>query len=133
MWEEDYIEYVCGLLLSKDNLKVLFEQLRNLDLLLIGTPFNNWIVQLFLRVAKDKRFSVRRDQGRQDYVADEPSGISPPTIFFYENRWVPPALSPATQAPLRANLPNNGAGVMRAHRAISSSAWAMICRAARCL
>lgn len=86
VWEEDYIEYVCGLLLSKDNLKVLFEQLRNLDLLLIGTPFNNWIVQLFLRVAKGKRFSEPRDHGRQDYVAEEPSGISPPTIFFYEKK-----------------------------------------------
>lgn len=86
VWEEDYIEYMCGLLLSRDNLKVLFEQLRDRALLLIGSPFNNWIVQFFLRVAKAKRFSKPRDDERHDYVAEEPSGISPPTIFFYEKQ-----------------------------------------------
>jgi hypothetical protein len=86
VWEEDYIEYVCGLLRSQDNLRVLFDLLRNKDLLLIGAPFNDWIVRLFLRVAKGKRFSEARDQGRQDYVADEPAGVGKPTIFFYERQ-----------------------------------------------
>ena len=84
VWEEDYIEYVCGLLRSQDNLRVLFDHLRNRDLLLIGSPFNDWIVRLFLRVAKGKRFSEPRDQGRIDYVADDPGSISSPTIFFFE-------------------------------------------------
>lgn len=84
VWEDDYIEYVCGLLQCQDNLRVLFDHLRNKDLLLIGSPFNDWIVRFFLRVAKGKRFSEPRDQGRQDYVADEPAGIAQPTIFFYE-------------------------------------------------
>jgi hypothetical protein len=84
VWEEDYIEYVCGLLRSQDNLRVLFDQLHNRDLLLIGSPFNDWIVRLFLRVAKGKRFSEPRDQGRQDYVADEPATVGQPTIFFYQ-------------------------------------------------
>jgi hypothetical protein len=86
VWEEDYIEYIFGLLRSQDNLRVLFDQLRNRDLLLIGSPFNDWIVRLFLRVVKDKRFSVPRDQGRQDYVADEPANITRPTIFFFEQQ-----------------------------------------------
>lgn len=85
-WEEDYIEYIVGLLRAQDNLRVLFDQLRNRDLLLIGSPFNDWIVRLFLRVVKDKRFSVPRDQGRQDYVADEPASITTPTIFFFEKK-----------------------------------------------
>ncbi len=84
VWEEDYIEYVCGLLRCQDNLRVLFDHFHNRDLLLIGSPFSDWIVRLFLCVAKGKRFSEPRDQGRQDYVADEPAGISQPTIFFYE-------------------------------------------------
>jgi len=84
VWEEDYIEYVCGLLRLQDNLRRLFDELRNRDLLLIGAPFSDWIVRLFLRVAKGKRFSEPRDQGRQDYVADEPAVIGQPTIFFYQ-------------------------------------------------
>ena len=84
IWEEDYIEYICGLLEKQDNLRLLFDHLRNKDLLLIGSPFNDWIVRFFLRVAKGKRFSAPREQGRLDYVADEPGTIAPPTIFFYE-------------------------------------------------
>ncbi len=84
IWEEDYIEYIFGLLRSQDNLRLLFDQLRNRDLLLIGSPFTDWIVRLFLRVVKDKRFSVPRDQGRKDYIADDPSNITRPTIFFFE-------------------------------------------------
>ena len=84
IWEEDYIEYICGLLENQDDLRLLFDYLRNKDLLLIGSPFNDWIVRFFLRIAKGKRFSAQRDQGRLDYVADEPDRIAPPTIFFYE-------------------------------------------------
>lgn len=86
VWEEDYIEYVCGLLEKQDNLRLLFDQLRNKDLLLIGAPFTDWVVRFFLRVAKGKRFSEPRDQGRHDYVAEEPAGISHPTIFFFEQQ-----------------------------------------------
>lgn len=86
VWEEDYIEYVCGLLKWQDNLRLLFDQLHNRDLLLIGSPFCDWVVRLFLRVAKGKRFSEPRDQGRQDYVADEPAVVGQPTIFFYERQ-----------------------------------------------
>jgi len=65
---------------------LLFDHLRNKDLLLIGSPFNDWMVRFFLRVAKGKRFSDPRDQGRLDYVADEPATIASPTIFFYEQK-----------------------------------------------
>jgi len=86
VWEEDYIEYACGLLRLQDNLRLLFDQLHNRDLLLIGAPFSDWIVRLFLRVAKGKRFFEPREKGRHDYVADEPAGISPPTIFFFQQQ-----------------------------------------------
>lgn len=83
VWEEDYIEYVFGLLRFQDNLPELFSQLKNRDLLLIGLPFSDWIVRLFLRVAKGKRFSEQRERKRKDYLADEPARISAPTIFFF--------------------------------------------------
>ena len=86
VWEEDYIEYLCGLLMAQDNLRVLFDQLRNRDLILIGSPFSDWIVRFFLRIAKGKRFSEPRDHQRFDYVADDPVSIAPPTIFFFERQ-----------------------------------------------
>ncbi|MCG8345114.1 MAG: TIR domain-containing protein [Chlorobiales bacterium] len=84
VWEEDYIEYMCGLLEKQDNLRLLFDKFRNKDLLLIGSPFHDWIVRFFLRVAKGKRFSEPGSQGRVDYLAEKPENIAKPTIFFYQ-------------------------------------------------
>ena len=86
VWEEDHIEYLCGLLRAQDNLRVLSDYLRNKDLLFIGSPFADWVVRLFLRMAKSKRLFETRVQGRQDYVADKPSHIARPTIFFFERQ-----------------------------------------------
>ena len=86
VWEEDYIEYLCGLLRLQDNLRILFGKLRNMDLLLMGSPFSDWIVRLFLRIAKGKRFSQPRSDQRFDYVADDPKNIKQPTIFFFQQK-----------------------------------------------
>ena len=86
VWEEDHIEYMCGLLRAQDNLRVLFDHLRNKDLLFLGSPFADWIVRLFLRVAKSKRLFESRASHREDYVADNPSRIASPTVFFFERQ-----------------------------------------------
>ncbi len=83
VWEEDYVEFLCGLLTEpRDNLRNLLRELKNRSLLLIGAPFDDWIVRFFLRVAKQERLSDRR--GRADYLADVPHRIGEPQVFYFD-------------------------------------------------
>jgi len=84
VWEEDYIEFLCGLLEApKDTRRHLFRELRNRSLLLIGAPFEDWIVRFFLRVAKQERLSDRRGSAG-DYIADVPMTLGEPMIFYFD-------------------------------------------------
>lgn len=84
VWEEDYMEFLCGLLEApKDTLKNLFRELRNRSLLLIGAPFGDWIVRFFLRVAKQGRLSDLRDSAA-DYLADRLDLLGEPMIFYFD-------------------------------------------------
>ena len=84
VWEEDYMEFLCGLLEApKDTRRNLFRELRNRSLLLIGAPFDDWIVRFFLRVAKQERLSDRRS-AMEDYIADVPHMLGEPLIFYFD-------------------------------------------------
>lgn len=84
VWEEDYMEFLCGMLEApKDTCRNLFRELRNRSLLLIGAPFDDWIVRFFLRVAKQERLSDRR-LATEDYIADTPHMLGEPLIFYFD-------------------------------------------------
>lgn len=76
------MEFLCGLLEApKDTRKNLFCQLRNRSLLLIGSPFDDWIVRFFLRVAKQERLS---DLEGSDYLAETPGELGEPLVFYFD-------------------------------------------------
>ena len=84
VWEEDYIEFLCGLLSApKDTLKNLLRELGNRSLLLIGAPFDDWIVRFFMRIAKNARPSDRRD-ATDDYLADVQQSLPHPMVFYFD-------------------------------------------------
>lgn len=84
VWEEDYLEFLCGLLAApRDTRRNLSRELRNRSLLLIGAPFDNWMVRFFLRVAKEERLSDLRDK-RINYFADQPTHFGDPMVFYLE-------------------------------------------------
>lgn len=84
VWEEDYMEFLCGLLQTpNDARKNLFRELRNRSLLLIGAPFGDWMVRFFLRIAKQERLSDRRGQ-QHDYIAGASAPLGEPTIFYFD-------------------------------------------------
>lgn len=84
VWEEDYMEFLCGLLEApKDTRRHLFDKLRNRSLLLIGAPFDDWIVRFFLRVAKQGRLSDLRDTAN-DYLADRSDLLGQPMVFYFD-------------------------------------------------
>jgi hypothetical protein len=82
IWEEDYMEFVCGLLENRDTLENLFRVLASRDLLLLGAPSEDWIVRFFLRAAHGKRLSERTQ--RRDYLADSRERLGEPMIFFFD-------------------------------------------------
>lgn len=84
VWEEDYMEFICGLIEApKDTRRNLFRNLRNRSLLLIGSPFDDWMVRFFLRVAKGQRLSDR--SGPFDYLAENPDEVNSPLVFFFDH------------------------------------------------
>jgi hypothetical protein len=84
VWEEDYMEFLCGLLEApKDTRLNLFRELRNRSLLLIGAPFDDWIVRFFLRVAKQGRLSDLRHTAA-DYLADRKDLLGEPMVFYFD-------------------------------------------------
>ena len=51
VWEEDYMEFVCGLIENRDTLEKLFRLLKKRYLLILGAPASDWIVRFLLRAA----------------------------------------------------------------------------------
>jgi TIR domain-containing protein/SIR2-like protein len=84
VWEEDYLEFICGLLAHEDDLKNLFRALRHRNLLLLGAPFSDWGVRFFLRIAKGERLTERRNRLQCDYLADLRENLGEPMIFFFD-------------------------------------------------
>lgn len=101
VWEEDFLEFLCGLLEQKDNLKNLFAQLGNRSLLLIGSPFDDWIVRFFLRVAKRKRLSTTECN---DYLAENPGLLGEPMVFYFDKITGSPRILPLAPADFVAEL-----------------------------
>lgn len=87
VWEEDYMEYLCSLVAQSGDkrLEGLFRQLRTRHLLLLGAPFGDWVVRLFLRAARGKRLSDRRDHDTGEYLADRRANLGEPTVFFFNH------------------------------------------------
>ncbi len=81
VWEEDYMEFICGLLEKADTLENLFRVLKSRHLLLLGAPSEDWIVRFFLRVARQQRLS---DCDQHDYLADQPANLGDPMILFFD-------------------------------------------------
>ncbi|MFM9962819.1 MAG: toll/interleukin-1 receptor domain-containing protein [Planctomycetaceae bacterium] len=87
VWEEDYMEFICGLIENSDTMERLFRVLKSRYLLLLGAPSTDWIVRFFLRVARQTRLSDRRD-GVSEYLADACENLEAPLIFFF-NQMIP--------------------------------------------
>jgi hypothetical protein len=85
VWEEDYLEFICGLLQHSEQLKNLFSVLRDRYLLVIGSPATDWITRFFLRVAKGERLSDRKARAEQDYLADQPENLGESMAFFFDS------------------------------------------------
>jgi len=84
VWEEDYMEYICGLLENRDTLEKLFRLLKNRYLLILGAPASDWIVRFLLRAARQERLSDRREGGAGEYLTDRVETLEEPLVFYFD-------------------------------------------------
>ncbi|HEY5891907.1 MAG TPA: toll/interleukin-1 receptor domain-containing protein [Chthoniobacterales bacterium] len=84
VWEEDYMEYICGLIEHQDTMERLFRLLKRRQLLLLGAPASDWIVRFFLRVTRQERLSDRSDNVVGEYLAAKSASLEPPLIYFFD-------------------------------------------------
>jgi hypothetical protein len=94
--DEDTLEFVCALQSEHLTPEKLFHELEYNHLLLIGSNFSNWLVRLFLRMAKRRRLSDPRDVG--EVLADDHSGSDELQRRRGVRRRAAPALDGAPQA-----------------------------------
>ncbi len=80
--DEDTLEFVCALQSEHLTPEKLFHELEYNHLLLIGSNFSNWLVRLFLRMAKRRRLSDPRDVG--EVLADDHSGSDERLMAFLQ-------------------------------------------------
>ena len=80
--DEDTLEFVCALQSEHLTPEKLFHELEHNHLLLIGSNFSNWLVRLFLRMAKRRRLSDPRDVG--EVLADDHSGSDERLMAFLQ-------------------------------------------------
>ena len=80
--DEDTLEFVCALQSEHLTPEKLFHELEYNHLLLIGSNFSNWLVRLFLRMAKRRRLSDPRDVG--EVLADDHSGSDERLMSFLQ-------------------------------------------------
>lgn len=84
VWEEDYLDFVLNLVRHDQQLKNLFLLLKTRYLLLLGAPFEDWIVRFFLFLVKGGRFTDRRRDEIQAYLADFREDLGEPLVFFFD-------------------------------------------------
>lgn len=82
-WEEDMLEFVCGLHQHMPVLTNLARDLAdpNLRVLVLGLNFSDWLVRFFLRVVRQSRLST--GMSRVDYLAEEPADVLPGSLVMF--------------------------------------------------
>src|SRR6476660_7796025 len=80
--DEDMLEFICALQSEHLTPEKLFHELEHNHLLLIGGDFSNWLVRLFLRMAKRRRLSDPRDVG--EVIADDHTGDDERLVTFLQ-------------------------------------------------
>lgn len=82
-WEEDMLEFICGLHQHMPVLPNLARDLAdpNLRVLVLGLNFADWLVRFFLRVVRQSRLST--GMPRVDYLAEGPHGVLPESMVMF--------------------------------------------------
>jgi TIR domain/SIR2-like domain len=81
--DEDMLEFVCKLQAPNYSPEKLFAELENNHLLMLGCGFDDWLERFFLRTAKRRKLSDRREV--REVVADHRTRTDPALVLFLEH------------------------------------------------
>ncbi len=81
--EEDTLEFFTSMQAESKRPNVLFDELKSSHLLLIGNTFPDWLTRFFIRIAKNGRLSLQREE--LEIVADRRVRAEPNLILFLKN------------------------------------------------
>lgn len=81
VWEEDALEFVCGLHQYMPVMEKLARDLKENGLLILGLNFSDWLVRFFLRITKQSRLSESR--ANTEVLAEGAAGVVPESMVLF--------------------------------------------------
>jgi len=81
--DEDTLEFMCALQSEARRPHLLFDELQNNHLLIVGCPFPDWLARFFIRLSKSRQLSVQR--GESEIVVDRRADIDRNLVLFLKS------------------------------------------------
>ena len=81
--DEDILEFMCALQSDARRPHLLFDELHNNNLLIIGCAFPDWLARFFIRISKSRQLSAQR--GESEILVDRMAGADPNLVLFLES------------------------------------------------
>ncbi len=81
--DEDVLEFLHAMQTESRQPPLLFDELKNNHLLILGCSFSDWLSRFFIRLAKSQPLSVRRDQ--MEIVVDAKTAQDSNLTLFYDH------------------------------------------------
>ena len=81
--EEDTLEFMHSLQSETRRPRMLFDELKNCHLLLLGASYSNWLSRFFLRILRNERLTLPK--GTDSYIADTVINQDVSLSLFYSS------------------------------------------------
>jgi hypothetical protein len=81
--EEDTLEFMHSLQSETRRPRLLFDELKNCHLLLLGASYSNWLSRFFLRILRNERLTLPK--GTDSYIADAVINQDVSLSYFYSS------------------------------------------------
>lgn len=81
--DDDMLEFLHALQTDSRRPHLLFDELKNNHLLILGCSFANWLTRFFIRMAKNQPLSLRRD--RMEVLVDSRATQSSDLVMFLDH------------------------------------------------
>jgi hypothetical protein len=81
--EEDTLEFLYSMQSDARRANLLFDELKNNHLLIIGCDFSDWLARFFIRIAKSRQLSVQR--GEMEILVNSQAGADSNLMLFLRN------------------------------------------------
>ena len=94
--EEDTLEFLHALQAESKRPHLLFDELQNNHLLIIGCAFPDWLARFFIRIAKSRQLSMQRSE--TEILVDEHASQDPNLVLFLQSFSYSTKLFPANGA-----------------------------------